>query len=86
MLSGCLVVWLSGCLVVWLSGCLVVLAQKLAVLVATPSAHYNIHFLSTFALQFRDAVFAFLLSLKESQLRDTTSDAMAVRTRTLNHA
>ncbi len=49
---------------------------------SAPALHYNVHFLNTFALQFRDAVFGLLLSLKEQQLRDTNTDSLAVRART----
>jgi hypothetical protein len=52
--------------------------QKLSVLVSAPALHYNVHFLNTFAMQFRDAVFGLLLSLKEHQLRDTNTDSLAV--------
>ena len=53
--------------------------QRCAALVALAAPHFNVHFLNSYALQFRDAVFAFLLSLKESQLRDANSEALAVR-------
>jgi hypothetical protein len=54
------------------------LSQRLAALVAAPSVHYNHHFIVDFALRFRDAVFAFLKGLTEVQLRDTTTEALAV--------
>ncbi len=53
--------------------------QKLCAVVAAPSVHYNTRVLGSYALQLRDAVFGFLLALKEHQLRDTNTDALAVR-------